>query len=180
MKIQTIKSAFASLALLLTACSTSQSENEYVPTVASYLGNKVWMSFETDKGNVYNHDSLIAQNKLRAYGELSQRNLNLRSVRTDKGQQLLELVADLPNMQAMTFNEDGTGTGTSKATIFIENQQVELTFHFKLSGTKGTATTYGSSALSVMNVEQGGVLFNYTNTDVITLKKDSNGKFLIK
>ncbi len=173
-----IKVLFLVLCSLLYSCSSE--EEEYIPFVASTLGNSVWLSLERQDGTKYDYDSLLQNGKLSIYGVLSKKNLSLRVITTNTDFSYIEFPADLPNSSSMQLNEKKTeGYGSSDAIINIDGKRSKMTFHFRFNSL-GIPEMYGGNGISIDSItynNKGIKILRYWNVRKITLREDSNGEF---
>ncbi len=183
MKIQInyYKSCFLLVLATLLFISCSSSDDEYQPFFTSYQGNTVELVIKQANGKEYNYDSLMTNKGIKIYGELSKKDLELRSVKANDGKTSIMFAADLPNTKSMSFNNEYTyGTGLSKVTIYLENQVIPIVLHYIYRSRDKARETVGINGIHIDSFELNGDIAQPSDDSHIhglILRKNSKNSF---
>lgn len=173
------------LIALLPLTSCSNHEENYTPMIASYMQRYVEIKIESKDGSLLDYDSLLNNQGIKAWSNLSKSQLPLSVTNNDKGDRYITLYTDTPNQTLMSFSENRrSGVGTSTATLHIGKQQFELILFYKFMVADWVEShSYGGSSLFIDAIECRGLhatMSDGMQSPRIILTQKENGEFYIR
>ena len=181
MKNNIIKNLINAFIMSVGLSSCSSSESDYIPAIASTLGNNVFLSIEKKDGKEYDCKDILLRKVISIYGNESKEVIHLGLAKYN-GKKVLNFNANLPDRTSMKYNSEKTeGHGHSDMTISFKNKNTKIRFYYKLIIEK--PDYMGMNAIYIDSIECKERKIKpkeNSNIYVFTLKENTDGELIIK
>lgn len=153
-----LKNIFSTIIVmvLIASCSSKdeESEEEYVPQVASAIHNSLYVSISDNKNEPINYNTLLAAGELSVFEKGSK--LHSKIEVTDyTGMKMLRFNVALPNTKSMIFDKDRTnGVGTVDLLMKIKETKLPIAVNFIYE--VKNFEMFGGNSIYIKSIEYAG------------------------